>query len=110
MLLNFRSERGQEIVRVHDDVYERVEADNERRVAVSADPMPEPTVEHDEAMMYNVEGGDLIKFLTEHEEERVQIIGDTQQSEPPIHLQQCQGLFVGGERHTLLWEIKRNET
>jgi len=56
VLLHVGSKRREKVVRVHYDVDKGVETDDERRMAVGADAVPEPAVEHDEAVVHHVEG------------------------------------------------------
>ncbi|KAL1430543.1 hypothetical protein MTO96_014974 [Rhipicephalus appendiculatus] len=78
-----RSERGEEVVGVHEDVHERVEAHDEHAVRLRAVRQRQPHVPRDDQVVNDVERAHLFVLLAEHEEHRVGQLGKLEHVEPP---------------------------
>ena len=68
VLLVLRSQRRHQVVRIHDDVHERVEEAEERGVTAWGELDSEPNRHWHYSMVDHVEGGNVVVFLSQDKE------------------------------------------
>lgn len=80
------SHGGDHVVEVHDDVHERVEQAEERRVAAGREAQTEPHAHRHDAVVHHVQNRHLFLLLAQHEEE-LRGRRENQESSTPAFLQ-----------------------
>jgi len=86
ILLVLGTHGGHQIVGVHDDVDEGVEHTEEGAVSSRREFDAPPDGGRHDAVVDHVQIGDLIVLLAQHEEDRVQKLGQLAEKVPPAHL------------------------
>lgn len=75
VLLVLRPHGCQHVVRVHDDVHERIDETHEYKMTTGHEPGPDPTHVQHERVVVQMEERHLAGLLPQHEEHRVQELG-----------------------------------
>ena len=88
VLLVAGSQGGHHVIEVHDDVDEGVEQSEEGRVTAGAEADADPDAERHDAVVDDVQQRNVLVFLAQDEEERVEELGELGEVVPP-----------GGVRH-----------
>ena len=68
-LLVLGSHGGDHVIKVHDDVDERVEQAEEGRVTAGSEANAEPHAHRHDTVVHHVQQRDVLLFLAQHEEE-----------------------------------------
>lgn len=83
VLLNLGTHGSQHIVGIHNDVYKGVKETEEGRMTAGCKFNTPPDRDRHNAMMYDMQSGNLIITLTHHKEERIKEFGEFWKEIPP---------------------------
>lgn len=72
VLLHVRTERGQHVVHVHEDVYEGVDDAEKSRVSTGEELYADPAADRHHRVMVQMQERNLPVLFAQHEEHRVQ--------------------------------------
>lgn len=86
VLLVFGSHGGEKVVRVHDDVHERVEQTEESSVSARGEFHSPPNGGRHETVVDHVQVRDLVELFAQHEEDGVKELGELAEEVPPAEL------------------------
>lgn len=96
IFLIFWSHCCQQVVSIHDDMNEGVQHSKEGGMATRSELYSPPNGGRHNAMVDNVQIGDLIKLLPQDKENRIQKLGEFAEVIPPTHLGDDQLIWVIG--------------
>jgi len=82
-LLVLGSHGGDHVIKVHDDVDERVEQAEEGRVTAGSEANAEPHAHRHDTVVHHVQQRDVLLFLAQHEEERIEEFCELGEVVPP---------------------------
>lgn len=60
-------------------MYKCIKTDDERGMAISANSLPKPAIEHDKAMVHHMQGRHLIELFPKNKKYCIEVVSNTQQ-------------------------------
>lgn len=90
------SKCGHKIIKVHDDMHQRVDESEEASMTARRVAKSRPQTHRQDAVVDDVENGHLVGFLAQHKENRVEKVDEFRDVEPPADVNHAESSLVVG--------------